>query len=149
MDARWMPMLAAGLGVLGGIAGAFIGGYVANEGQERRFEREQAAASQDLRREAYGTYIGFAQEVIATQLAGGTQDEVNEVAVRLYPAEARIALVAESDAVTDAAAVLTQALIVEDSERASKTDAELEEEYEQAFDNFLTVARDELEGSGE
>jgi Methylmalonyl-CoA mutase len=44
-----MPILAAGLGVLGGIAGAFIGGYVANEGQERRFEKERAAAEQDGR----------------------------------------------------------------------------------------------------
>jgi hypothetical protein len=148
MDARWMPLLAAGVGVLGGITGAFIGGYVANEGQENRFERERAAAKQDLRREAYGTYLGTAQEVIATELARGTQAEINAVAVRLYPAEARVALVAESDAVTDAAAALREALIVEPSE-GSRTPGELQEEYDQAADNFLAVAREELEGSGE
>jgi hypothetical protein len=153
MDARWMPILAAGLGVLGGIAGAFIGGYVANEGQERRFESERAAANQDLRREAYVTYLGTAQEVIATELAESVKAEpsqaaINAVAVRLYVAEARVVLVAEKDAVTDAAAALREALIIGPSD-VSKTHAELQEEYDQAADNFLAVTRDELEGSGE
>ena len=55
MSDRWIPVLAAVVGVIGGIGGAYIGGAVANEGQETRFERERAAALQDLRMDTYGT----------------------------------------------------------------------------------------------
>ena len=37
MSERWIPIVAAILGVLGGTGGAFIGGHVANEGQAQRF----------------------------------------------------------------------------------------------------------------
>ena len=103
MDARWMPLLAAGLGVLGGLGGAVVGGWLANEGQENQFESERAAAAQDLRREAYGIYLGAAQEVWATDLEEGSEDEKDAAAVRLFVAEARIRLVAENDNVWEAA----------------------------------------------
>ncbi|MDQ5874067.1 MAG: hypothetical protein M3526_01635 [Actinomycetota bacterium] len=69
MDGRWMAILAAALGVLGGVGGAFVGGSMANEGQERQFEADRAAAIQDLRIETYGNYLGTAQEVLGLALA--------------------------------------------------------------------------------
>jgi hypothetical protein len=41
MSDRWLPVVAAILGVLGGVAGAAVGGYVANKGQEQRLEAER------------------------------------------------------------------------------------------------------------
>ena len=59
MSERWVPLLAALVGLLGGMGGAYIGGSVANEGQQQRFENEQEARMQDLRR---NTYADFLQE---------------------------------------------------------------------------------------
>jgi hypothetical protein len=102
MDARWMPLLAAAVGVVGGVGGAYIGGVVANEGQEQQSKKERAAALQELRRDAYGDFLGTVQELRAAAAArepdGITtreQDELNEIAVRLFVAKARVDLVTE------------------------------------------------------
>ena len=49
--------MAAVVGVLGGLGGAFVGGSVANQGQEERFESEREAARHDLRQDAYANYL--------------------------------------------------------------------------------------------
>ena len=113
MDTRWMPLLAAAVGVIGGVAGAYIGGVVANEGQEQTSEKERAVALQELRRDTYGDFLGTVQELRTTGLAL-TEDEdgftsrdqvqLNEIAVRLYVAKARVDLVTASAAVEQAAA---------------------------------------------
>ena len=109
MDARWMPLLAAAVGVIGGVGGAYVGGVVANE----QSEKERAAALQDLRRDAYGDFLGTVQELRAKDIELRTdpdginrrdQDELDEIAVRLYVAKARVDLVSDSGAVEDAAA---------------------------------------------
>ena len=73
----------------------------------------RAAALQDLRRDAYGDFLGTAQELKAKYIALRTdpdginrrdQDELDEIAVRLYVAKARVDLVSDSGAVEDAAA---------------------------------------------
>jgi hypothetical protein len=116
MDARWMPLLAAAVGVVGGVGGAYIGGVVANEGQEQQSKKERAAALQELRRDAYGDFLGTVQELRAAAAArepdGITtreQDELNEIAVRLFVAKARVDLVTESGAVEAAAAEVLDA----------------------------------------
>jgi hypothetical protein len=43
MSDRWVPIVAAVVGVIGGMGGAYIGGSVANEGQRQRFEEQQVA----------------------------------------------------------------------------------------------------------
>jgi CHASE1-domain containing sensor protein len=43
MSERWVPLLAAVVGLLGGMGGAYVGGTVANEGQQDRFEDERKA----------------------------------------------------------------------------------------------------------
>jgi hypothetical protein len=54
---RWIPILAAAVGVLGGMGGALVGGYISNQGQEQQFENQQEAARVDLRRDAYARYL--------------------------------------------------------------------------------------------
>jgi hypothetical protein len=163
-----MPIVAAGVGVLGGIGGAFIGGYLANEGAERRFEKERAAAEQDLRREAYGTYLGTAQEVWATWLAHAEEfqaaDEsdasdaerdaaadakaaLNAAGVRLFVAQARVRLVAKKDEVEVAAVRLRQVLV--DGEEPDYSPDEWQEQtddLEEATKAFLAAAQEDIGG---
>ena len=91
MDSRWMPLFAAAVGVVGGVGGAYIGGVVANEGQEQQSQSQRAAAIQDLRRDAYENFLGTAQELQVAALAGDySQVELNAIAVRLYVAKTRV-----------------------------------------------------------
>jgi hypothetical protein len=165
MDARWMPIVAAGVGVLGGIGGAFIGGYLANEGAEGRFEKERAAAEQDLRREAYGAYLGTAQEVWATFLANAeelqpadesdaaqdaaahAQEEIDAAGVRLFVAQARVRLVAENDEVEDAAVRLREVLVDgEGTDYPLEEGQEQKKDLEEATKGFLAAAQEDIGG---
>jgi hypothetical protein len=164
-----MPLLAAGLGVLGGITGAFIGGFLANKGAEGRFKSERAAAVQDLRRDAYGTYVGTAQEVWATfqvnadkldeaekadesdaaaqDAAAAAEAEINAAGVRLFVAQARVRLVAENDEIEVAATRLRQILV--DGEAPDYDDDELQEQandLEEATKHFVAVAQEDIGG---
>ena len=61
MAERWFPVLAAVLGLLGGIGGAAVGGYVANKGQEQQFEEERAARIRDERLDTYVRFLRAAE----------------------------------------------------------------------------------------
>jgi CHASE1-domain containing sensor protein len=61
MAEQWVPVVAAVLGLLGGMAGAAVGGYVANEGQEQRFEHERATQLRDLRTDTYVRFLRAAE----------------------------------------------------------------------------------------
>lgn len=54
---RWIPILAATVGVLGGMGGALVGGYISNQGQEQQFEDQRKAARDDLRQDAWANYL--------------------------------------------------------------------------------------------
>ena len=148
-----MPLLAAGLGVLGGITGAFIGGTLANEGAENRFESERAGAEQDLRRDAYGTYVGTAQELWAEFLANegtdASEDKINAAAVRLFVAQARVRLVAKDDEVEDAAQALRAILVDGEPPDYKDTPSDhrrLATDLEAATKTFLAVAQADIRG---
>jgi hypothetical protein len=140
-----MPLVAAGLGVLGGVGGAFVGGYLANEGQESRFETERVAAIQDRRIETYGTFLGTAREVLGTILAQRSREDEAEVFVRLFSAEARVALIAESAEVENAARAVREAAT---ADSGGESEDELQEQYEARIDDFLDAAREEIEATG-
>jgi hypothetical protein len=140
MDARWIPVLAAVVGVLGGVGGALIGGYVANQGQQQRFKSERAAAIQDLRIDTYGALLGTSQEVTIVFEPGVPDAEKREALVRLFAAEARVALVAETPAVADAARAVREALTAPASTPIQKQI----DDYVQAANKFLSVARQEI-----
>jgi hypothetical protein len=108
MSERWIPVLAAFLGLLGGIGGAFIGGAVANEGQQQRFENEQAIRAQDLRREAFADFLQAVANV--NQGAGN----VNEELARADTAKAQVALFANART-REAASTLRNALTADEA----------------------------------
>jgi len=149
MDSRWMPLLAAALGVLGGVGGAVVGGSIANEGQNRRFEKERRAEVQDLRLDEYSTFIGAAQEVVgASKSESGTPEsrirEIQAAAVRLIVAQARVALVRENAEVEEAADAVVRAL----TEGGNYSNEEQQiADYGRAADSFLAAARDEIEAN--
>ena len=70
MNERWIPILAGVIGVVGGVGGAVVGGVIANEGQEKQFEKDRAAQLQDLREQTYVKFVGAAERV--HQLGGLT-----------------------------------------------------------------------------
>jgi hypothetical protein len=135
VDSRWLPLFAAGLGVLGGIAGALVGGYVANQGQEERFQRERAAAIADLRIDEYSGFLGSAQEVFAADVLGFSDDERAAARVKLATAQARVALVRKDPDVERTADAVVAVLFAEEPQ---------EEEYAQAGARFLEASRDEI-----
>jgi hypothetical protein len=53
----WIPVLAAVVGLIGGVGGAYVGGEVSNNGQEQQFENQRLAEVQDLLIGAYGNYL--------------------------------------------------------------------------------------------
>jgi CHASE1-domain containing sensor protein len=102
MAERWLPVLAAVLGLLGGIGGAAVGGYVANKGQEQQFEEERAARIRDVRLDTYSEFLRAAENEHFHALAS---DDV------ITRAEAEVDLVASSDALREAAATLTDTVL--------------------------------------
>jgi hypothetical protein len=126
MAGQWVPVLAALLGILGGMGGAAVGGYVANEGQEQRFKQEQATQIRNLR---IATYVKFLRATQNELDGEGVDDRI------VRSAEAEVVLVAPG-AVRKAAATLTDEAI-EDHE----------EEYNEARERFIDMAQAEI-GTG-
>ena len=100
MSDRWIPVLAATVGVIGGLGGALIGGCVANQGQQEQFENERQAALVDMRREVYATYLQAVDAFIQVAGAAETDEERKELIdeeVEALTAAAAAELVAEDD----------------------------------------------------
>ena len=156
MDARWMPLFAAAVGVLGGVGGALVGGFIANQNQEEGFRRERAAAKQDLRVEAYADFLGTAEGLVEAYRA---EDEakVQELLVKLFVSRARVRLVFENPEVEKAATNVGDAVTSDATEEESETcdgdqtciDQEQFDDYEAAAKAFLARAREEIAGTAE
>ena len=129
MAERWLPVLAASLGLVGGVAGAAVGGYVANTGQEQRFQEEREARIRDLRIDTYAKFLRAVEN-----------EKVNNAAVAdslVLTAEVEVALLASTDALRQAAARL--------SERARNWDVGEESEYTASRERFVDLAHDEID----
>ena len=137
--------MAAGLGILGGIGGAFVGGWVANQGQERRFERERAAAIQDLRIDAYGAVLESGQKVVLDFQSEASDAEQKAALAALFAAEARVALIGGTPEVRLWAQKVREAL----TEPASTPIEQQIADYVQAVNTFLRVSREEIANSQE
>lgn len=120
---RWIPVVAAILGVVDGMGGAYVGGSVANAGQQQRFESERISQTQNLRR---ATYVSFVRELEKHFFTGGTPDKARA-------AEASVFLVSSS-AIRKAAEEATDA-----------ANASSEMRYTRARDKFIDLAQQELE----
>jgi hypothetical protein len=105
---RWVPFLAGALGLLGGIGGAYIGGKVANEGQQKQFENQREAQLQDLLIAKYGKYLAAAQVMVQDfDLPNEARAEAKKAAdvVQFSAAEAEVHLVASRELWATATAV--------------------------------------------
>jgi hypothetical protein len=175
VDARWMPILAASVGVLGGLGGALVGGFLTNRGQAEEFKRERAAAKQELRREAYADYLGTAEGFVVSfavepeTTAGDRALEAQRRAlfVQLFVSRARVFLAFENDAVLKAAEAISDEITskptaeekeacadeeiaeTEVSESGACVDNDAVEDYRAAANEFLRLARVELAEAAE
>ncbi len=129
MTERWIPVLAAALGLVGGVAGAAVGGYIANQGQEEQFRQEQAERIRTLRIATYSKFLRAAEneKVNGPEL----QDSI------VTTAEVEVELVARTDALRRAAAEL--------SNRARNWEGGDEREYVAARNGFIELAHAEIE----
>src|SRR2546430_17053012 len=69
---RWIPLVAAVLGLAGGMGGAYVGGAVANHGEGQRLRDERASQVEDRRRNTYATYL---MELEKHFFLGGTPEK--------------------------------------------------------------------------
>jgi hypothetical protein len=98
--AQWLPAFAAALGLLAGIGGAYIGGKVANEGQQKQFENQRIAQLQDLLISNYGDYLGASERLAADfDLPDDVRSQVKKASdlVGFSAAEAQVHLVASDE----------------------------------------------------
>jgi hypothetical protein len=141
---RWIPVLAATVGIIGGLGGALIGGCVANQGQQEQFENERQAALVDMRREVYATYIQALEAFV--QLASSREEEgflktaeqrrelIEEEGVEALTAQAAAELVAGDDV----------RKAVQDIDEAFRAGIEDEHEWEELRNAFIDRANNEL-----
>jgi hypothetical protein len=123
MSDRLVPVLAAMIGLLGGMGGAAIGGYVANKGEDERLKQERASEIRDLR---IDTYVRFLRAAELEYNAGpATEDALTSTA------EAEVSLVTPSAALRETASELT----------ASAFDGQNELEYQRLREEFIGAAQ--------
>ena len=142
MSERWIPILAAAVGVVGGVAGALIGGYVANEGQQERFESERRAQIADSRLETYGNYLGELNKWI---IVGGDGEAVTT-------AQGEVLLFSSSEELRQAATELFEAATnINEALKAQDQDEEISqeesdsliEEYNDKLRKFISEGQQE------
>lgn len=127
MPEHWITVVAAVLGILGGMGGAAVGGYIANRGEQQRFEHERAAEIRDLRLDTYVMLLR------ATEREHAQPVETDDRIVRT--AEAEVALVAPTVAIREAASRFA----------ANALDATSEQDYTSLRDEFIHLAQAEIE----
>jgi CHASE1-domain containing sensor protein len=131
MSDRWLPVVAAILGVLGGVAGAAVGGYVANKGQEQRLEAERDSRRLDQRIDAYVRFLRAVENEASD--AGRYEDAIFKTAA------AEVVLIARNAALQGAA------------DRLKKRVREYDENpgpYRQARREFIEVSNADIEAEG-
>jgi hypothetical protein len=131
MSEHWIPVIAAIVGVLGGMGGAFIGGYVANEGEQQRFNEERTAQTEDFRRDTFAKFLAAAESY---RFRGGTPDSV-------LADEAKVSLLTRSTEVREAARSVSRAA------QTSTTGAN-DANYRRTRDRFINLAQHEIASNG-
>ena len=139
MDAKWIPVIAASLGVIGGVGGAIVGGALTNAGQEQQIESEREAAEEDLRRVTYAQFLAAA-DAVATQWAVAKEEWSQErklefvqpAVIELFKNRGALELLA------DAELALAVSRMVEDLTSGGK-------EWTARRADYLLLARKEIE----
>ena len=127
MPEHWVPVVAALLGILGGMGGAAVGGYIANRGEQQRHAHERAAEIRDLRLDTYVMLLR------AAELEHAQPVETDDRVVRT--AEAEVALVAPTVAIREAASQFAANALYGTSEQ----------DYTRLRDEFIDLAQAVIE----
>ena len=122
----WIPILAAALGLVGGVAGAYVGGEVSKDAQAQQFMNQRNAELQDLLIATYGSYLRASSKWALDP--GSDQLEAEALA-----AETEVEFLAADPDVDDAA---KQLFDIVDKEQG---------DYNAARDHFIDVAGRSLE----
>jgi hypothetical protein len=126
---RWFPVLAAALGLLGGVLGAAVGGYIANQGQEQQFRQERAERIRELRIDTYTKFLRAAEN----EKVNGPRVADSIVATD----ELEVELLARNDSLREAAASLARL--------AMNWEGGDDSEYRNARTAFIELAHAEVE----
>jgi len=106
-EQRWIPIVAAVVGLLGGIGGAAIGGSIANKGQKQRFKDERRAELNNLLIETYSRYLTTTARTHAVALLGDVSPaDERRLVGDVLSAEAEVRFVTDDGRVEAAAAQL-------------------------------------------
>jgi hypothetical protein len=109
---RWMPILAAIVGLVGGLGGAAIGGSIANEGQEQQFRNQRIADLNNLLNETYSRYLRTSATAYLDRTAGGiSRKELIRIQGELEGGAAQVVMLVNDPAVEDAAERLERAVV--------------------------------------
>ncbi|HEX5896572.1 MAG TPA: hypothetical protein VFY47_09610 [Thermoleophilaceae bacterium] len=119
MSERWVPLLAAAVGLLGGMGGAYVGGTLANEGQQDRFEAERKAETRNIRLDAYVDFLKACETAFYIDETF-SRAEKTRLTGELSAALARAALVTSSADVPPAAGTLAEACREDDDDPVAR-----------------------------
>src|SRR5215218_5569917 len=99
-----MPILAAIVGLVGGLGGAAIGGSIANEGQQQQFRNQRIADLNNLLNETYSRYLRTSATAYLDRTAGGiSRKELIRIQGALEGGAAEVVMLVNDPAVEDAA----------------------------------------------
>jgi hypothetical protein len=134
----WIPVLAAVVGLIGGVGGAYVGGEVANKGQEQQFENQRTAELQDL---LIATYARYLRDATATAVATAEDPKLEAahtkgLAARALASETEVEFEAASGEVDNAAQRLYDAV----------TTTRLMDTFEARRQEFIDAAGRSLDG---
>jgi len=128
---RWIPILAAIVGLVGGLGGAAIGGSIANAGQQQQFRNERIADLNNLLNETYSRYLRTAATAYLHRTGGSTSmKELIRTQGEVEGGAAEVVLLVNVPAVEDAAERLEHAVI----------DGVDFKSYREARDGFIEAA---------
>jgi hypothetical protein len=142
MSERWIALLAAGIGVVGGVGGAAIGGSIANQGQRERSQTEREAQIQDLLVDTYSSYIRTAGGAYFA-LAGnpGLSDaKKSQLIGAVEGGQAEVVFITASDDVAQTSDRIEELL----TELANGTPVR-RDTYRDARNDFITAAEQSIE----
>jgi hypothetical protein len=150
MDAKWMPVFAAAVGVLGGVGGALVGGSLANASEQDRLETERRDAREDLFRATHGEFLGAADALyISLGLADSVFNKGEAILTDDEELQITNAIRPEAREFFTAGAAVELLVNPEVAAAADKLRVELLDPDEATYDalrkNFIRLAKEEIQ----
>ena len=150
MDAKWMPVFAAAVGVLGGLGGALVGGSLANATEQERLDTERRDAREDLFRATHGEFLAAADAFYLSLLLAHSVYNVDDEAITdAENLQITDAIRPEAREFYRAGAAIELLVNSEVAAAADKLEDEFEDPDEETYDalrkNFIRLAKKEIQ----